>query len=96
MKYEFDVLRKILLQGREFGVGAFLASQYLKHYNTRNENYIEPLLTWFIHKVPNITTKQLDQIGLGNVSSDIIESIKKLKPHECSYKTLDVDGKLIQ
>ena len=30
MRYEFDVLRKILLQGREFGTGVILASQYLK------------------------------------------------------------------
>ena len=35
MKYNFDVLRQILLQGREFGVGVLLASQYLSHFRTR-------------------------------------------------------------
>ena len=32
MRYEFDVLRKLLLQGREFGTGIILASQYLRHF----------------------------------------------------------------
>ena len=47
MKYNFDVLRQILLQGREFGVGVLLASQYLSHFRTRETDYAEPLLTWF-------------------------------------------------
>ena len=96
MKYEFDVLKKILLQGREFGFGVLMASQYLSHFNTKHENYLEPLLSWFIHKVPNVTLKQLDQIGLSNVSSDIIDQIKVLKPHECMYKTLDINGKFMR
>jgi DNA phosphorothioation-dependent restriction protein DptH len=32
MRYESDVLRKVLLQGREFGTGVILASQYLRHF----------------------------------------------------------------
>ena len=96
MKYEFDVLKRILLQGREFGVGVILASQYLSHFNTKHENYIEPLLTWFIHKVPNIRTQELEQIGLTNVSSDLADSIKSLKQHECLYKTFDIHGKVIR
>ncbi len=54
MKYEFDVLRKLLLQGREFGVGVILASQYLSHFKAGATDYKEPLLTWFLHKVPNL------------------------------------------
>jgi hypothetical protein len=96
MKYEFDVLKKILLQGREFGVGVLLASQYLSHYNTKHENYLEPLLTWFIHKVPDVTLRQLEQIGLTNVTPDVIQSIKSLAKHECLYKTFDVNGKFMR
>ena len=55
MKYNFDVLRQILLQGREFGMGVLLASQFLSHFRTRDIDYSEPLLTWFVHKVPNVT-----------------------------------------
>lgn len=45
MRYEFDVLRKLLLQGREFGTGVILASQYLRHFKAGGTDYREPLLT---------------------------------------------------
>lgn len=96
MKYEFDVLKKILLQGREFGVGVLLASQYLSHFKTSHENYLEPLLSWFVHKVPNVTIKELEGIGLTNVNPDVVDKIKTLECHQCLYKTLGVDGKVIR
>lgn len=95
MKYEFDVLRKILLQGREFGVGVLLASQYLSHFRKQETNYLEPLLTWFIHKVPNITVKELESIGLTRANNEMITQIRSLQPHECLFKTLDVNGDFI-
>lgn len=97
MKFDFDVLRSILLQGREFGVGVMLSSQYLSHFRT-NTNYAEPLLTWLIHKVPNITLAELRSIGLKekDVNIDTLESIKALKVHECFYKSLGVDGKFMR
>ncbi len=96
MKYEFDVLKRVLLQGREFGVGVVLASQYLSHFKTAHENYLEPLLTWFIHKVPNITVRELEGIGLTRVDSGLIERIKMLNCHECLYKTYDVGGEFMR
>ena len=96
MQYEFDVLKKILLQGREFGVGVMLASQYLSHFRTPRENYVEPLLTWLVHKVPNITVKELDSLGLPHVDSSMAQRIKSLECHECLYKTFDVDGQFIR
>jgi DNA phosphorothioation-dependent restriction protein DptH len=96
MSYEFDVLKRILLQGREFGVGVVLASQYLSHFKTRHENYLEPLLTWFIHKVPTITVKELESIGLTRVDTGVVERIKALACHECLYKTLDVPGEFMR
>ena len=46
MRYQFPVLEKVLLQGREFGVGVLLASQYLSHFKPdARTNYKEPLLT---------------------------------------------------
>ena len=93
MKYNFDVLDNILLQGREFGVGVLLASQYLSHFRTQQKNYAEPLLTWFIHKVPNITKRELENIGLIEVDTDIIERIKSLEIHECLYKSFGTGKK---
>ena len=96
MQYEFDVLKKLLLQGREFGVGVILASQFLSHYKTSHENYLEPLLTWFVHKVPNISVKELEGIGLSSIDPSLVDKIKALKLHECLFKTLHVNGKLMR
>ena len=96
MKYEFPVLRQILLQGREFGVGVLLASQYLSHFKTTNENYAEPLGSWFIHKVPNIRPRELDSLGLSTAGNEVTNKIKELGKHECLYKSWGVDGKFMR
>lgn len=96
MKYEFEVLRKLLLQGREFGVGVLLASQYLSHFKTRHQNYLEPLLTWFIHKVPNITAKELENIGITSDLEQMASKIRSLECHQCLYKSLGVQGEIIR
>ena len=96
MKYNFDVLRQVLLQGREFGVGVLLASQYLSHFRTRETDYSEPLLTWFIHKVPNVSPGDLRSIGLNRVTASTVEAVKTLDVHHCFYKTLDVPGRFMR
>ena len=96
MKYDFDVLRKVLLQGREFGVGVLLSSQYLSHFKTQGTNYLEPLYTWFIHQVPNITVRELESIGLNRGSNEMVSQIRSLQPHQCLYKTLNVNGEFIR
>jgi len=96
MKYEFDVLKKILLQGREFGVGVLLASQYLSHYKTKNENYMEPLLSWFIHKVPQINASDLEKIGITSANAELANQVRSLECHQCLYKSLKVDGQIIR
>lgn len=96
MQYEFEVLNKILLQGRQFGVGVLLASQYLSHFKTSNKDYREPLLTWFLHKVPNISRRELEAIGLTDVAESTIDRIKNLEVHQCLYKSLGSDGEFIR
>ena len=96
MRYEFDVLRKVLLQGREFGAGVILASQYLRHFKAGATDYREPLLTWFIHKVPNITPNELQTLGMSTDVAQLAERIKTLPKHHCLYKTLGVLGEVIQ
>ena len=96
MKYDFEVLRQVLLQGREFGVGVLLASQFLSHFRTRRTDYSQPLLSWFIHKVPNVTPRELESIGLTSVPSSMIDKVKSLDVHQCLYKTLDVPGRFMR
>jgi len=96
MRYEFDVLRKLLLQGREFGTGVILASQYLRHFKAGGTDYREPLLTWFIHKVPNVTTSELSALGLTATAAEMAERIKGLGNHQCLYKSFDSPGEFIR
>ena len=96
MRYEFDVLRRLLLQGREFGTGIILASQYLRHFKAGGTDYREPLLTWFIHKVPNITKVELSALGLAASAAETAERIKSLGNHQCLYKSFDSPGEFIR
>lgn len=96
MRYEFDVLRSLLLQGREFGVGVILASQYLRHFKVNATDYREPLLTWFLHKVPNITPGELSALGLTGSPADLAERVKSLQNHQCLYKSFDSPGEVIR
>jgi hypothetical protein len=96
MRYEFDVLRKLLLQGREFGCGVILASQYLRHFKVNATDYREPLLTWFVHKVPNVTASELGALGLANSAGEVAERVKGLPNHHCLYKSFDIPGQIIK
>jgi hypothetical protein len=96
MRYEFDVLRKLLLQGREFGTGVILASQYLRHFKVNATDYREPLLTWFIHKVPNVTPAELAALGLSGAVAELAERIKSLQVHQCLYKSFDMPGDIVR
>ncbi|MBR0804332.1 ATP-binding protein [Bradyrhizobium japonicum] len=98
MRFDFDVLNRILVEDREFGVGVWLSSQYFDHFTKTEINYAQPLLTWFIHRVPSISMSQLRSIGLSSQSAtnDTLERIKSLKKHECLYKSLGADGKFMR
>lgn len=96
MRYEFDVLRKLLLQGREFGCGVILASQYLRHFKVNATDYREPLLTWFVHKVPNVTVSELSALGLSSTAAEIAERVKGLANHQCLYKSFDSPGDIVR
>jgi len=96
MKYKFPVLMSLLLQGREFGVGVILASQYLTHFKQGQEDYAQPLLTWFVHKVPSISQKDLFMLGLPDKTEVMLQKIPKLEVHQALYKSLGVDGRFVR
>lgn len=96
MQYEFDVLTQILQQGREFGVGVMLSSQYLSHFDTTNVNYKEPLRTWFIHKVPQVKQRELQSIGVPTATAQDAARVSSLEPHQVYYVSLDFDGVFVR
>lgn len=94
LKYEFPVLEQLLLEGREFGVGVLLSTQFLSHFSTKSKNWAEPLLTWFIHKVPMVTPRELTAIGTEG-TQEKANKISNLDPHYALYSSLDVRGDFI-
>ncbi len=59
-------------------------------------DYREPLLTWFIHKVPNVTPAELSALGLLGAAADMAERVKGLQNHQCLYKSYDIPGEIIR
>ncbi|MFJ5955369.1 hypothetical protein ACIQC5_05350 [Paenarthrobacter sp. NPDC092416] len=95
MEYRFPVLQQLLLQGREYGFGVILCSQYLSHFRQGDVNFGEPLLTWFIHKVPSVRTSELHHLGLTSLSDTEAVKIPQLKKHQALYSSLNHPGEFI-
>lgn len=95
MEYDFDPLHRILLQGREYGVSVILSSQYLSHFMTSDSNYAQPLRTWFIHRVPMVSKKSLNDLGITNASAEDATRIADLGIHQAFYSSFDCQGSFI-
>lgn len=97
LQYNFPVLMRLLLEGREFGFGVVLSTQYLGHFKQGPDNYAEPLLTWFIHKVPQTTSKDLQALGFESaVAANLAPALSKLEKHWSVYRSLDHPGEIIE
>lgn len=91
MSQDFDSLKKILKEGREFGVGTILSTQQLTHFKTSEDNYANYIQTWIVHQVSSI--KAQDITSIFNISNKtqaegLMEQIRKLEKHYSVY----VDG----
>jgi DNA phosphorothioation-dependent restriction protein DptH len=91
MKQEFPGLRKLLKEGREFGVGTILSTQELTHFKTPNNDYSSYILSWIIHRVPSIKGTDVKSLfhtaGKDDVDS-LVNAIQGLEKHQSLY----VDG----
>ncbi len=92
MSQDFESLRKILKEGREFGVGTILSTQQLSHFKTTDNDYTEYILSWIIHKVDKIKSQDINSIfNISNKSEaeSLMDQIRQLEEHFSIY----VDGK---
>lgn len=84
MSQDFSSLRKILKEGREYGVGIILSTQDITHFKTGENNYASYVLTWVIHRVSEIKNADIKSIFNMDDKSDqenLMESIRKLEKH---------------
>ena len=91
MSQDFSALRKILKEGREYGVGVILSTQDITHFKTGENNYTSYVLTWVIHRVSEIKNADIKSIFNTDDRSEqetLMESVRKLEKHYSIY----IDG----
>lgn len=91
---DFESLKKILKEGREFGVGTILSTQLLSHFLTGENKYSDYILTWVVHNVAEISSKDAKYIFNAQSRSDqetICNKIKTLNKHYSLVKMGDSD-----
>ena len=82
----FPSMKKIMKEGREFGVGVILSTQSLNHFGSGSEDYSKYILTWVIHNVSDLSQRDIEYVMKLNSKSaeaaSIYASIKSLVKHE--------------
>jgi len=84
MSQDFSSLRKILKEGREYGVGVILSTQDITHFKTGENNYASYVLTWVIHRVSEIKNANIKSIFNTDDKSEqesLMENVRKLEKH---------------
>lgn len=95
MSQDFDSLRKILKEGREYGVGVILSTQQMTHFKTAENNYASYILTWIVHRVSEIKNSDIQLIfnQADKAEQDALKiHIGKLDKHFSLY--IDGDKKM--
>lgn len=88
----FESLKKILKEGREFGVGTILSTQLLSHFSTGENDYANYILTWVIHNVADLNNRDVKYIFNTQSKQDeemLFSKIKSLNKHYSLVKMGD-------
>lgn len=90
MSEGFSSLKKILKEGREFGVGTILSTQFLKHFGNGEDDYSKYILTWVVHNVADLKLSDVDFVfkteSKGLESQHLFKDIKALGKHHSIVK----------
>lgn len=90
MSEGFPSLKKILKEGREFGVGTILSTQFLKHFGNGEDDYAKYILTWVVHNVSDLKNSDVEFVFKTEAKSQenqaLYNSIKGLMKHHSIIK----------
>lgn len=90
MSQDFPSLKKIMKEGREFGVGMILSTQSLDHFVSGNDDYSRYVLTWVIHNVNDLSQRDIEYVlKLNSKSAEVTKvynAVKNLVKHESIVK----------
>lgn len=91
MSQDFPSLRKVLKEGREYGVGVILSTQDITHFKTKENDYSAYILSWVIHRVSQIKNQDIKSLFNKDDKSAqeyLMNTIRELDKHYSLY----VDG----
>lgn len=90
MSEGFPALKKILKEGREFGVGTILSTQFLDHFTSGEDDYAKYILTWAVHNVGDLKKSDVEYIFKtrlnGSDTMQIFQRIKSLDRFQSAVK----------
>lgn len=90
MSEGFPSLKKILKEGREFGVGTILSTQFLNHFGSGEDDYSKYILTWIVHNVSDLKNSDVDfvfkTVAKSAESTNLYNRIKALEIHHSLVK----------
>ena len=90
MSEGFPSLKKILKEGREFGVGTILSTQFLKHFCSTDDDYAKYILTWVVHNVADLKTSDVEFVfkteSKSSETQNLFNDIKALQKHHSIVK----------
>lgn len=88
LRKDFTALRKIISEGRMFGVGMILSTQNISDFKTAKEDYTQFILSWMIHHVNSISRSEISSIfGASDPNGDrYMDFINKAKLFESVCK----------
>lgn len=90
MSEGFPTLKKILKEGREFGVGTILSTQSLKHFGSGEDDYAKYILTWVVHNVSDLKNSDVEFVfkteAKGEECQKLYKAVKSLEKHHSIVK----------
>ena len=90
MSEGFSSLKKILKEGREFGVGTILSTQFLKHFGSTDDDYAKYILTWVVHNVADLKISDVEFVfkteSKSSETQNLFNDIKGLQKHHSIVK----------
>ena len=86
----FPSLKKILKEGREFGIGTILSTQFLKHFGTGEDDFSKYILTWVVHNVSDLKNTDIRFVfntePNSTLENKLFNDVKKLQKHHSIVK----------
>ena len=99
MSQNFPALKRIMKEGREFGVGTILSTQFLRHFGSGDDDYSSYILTWVVHNVSDLKRSDIDFVFKSSadpeVSEQLYQGIKAIGKHQSIAQFAEIKDRVV-